>query len=126
MDFAESHCCVFQDEVQVTHWNQRNVVFVWNRNCIFHLRISFSPASGWPFHVRNWISTLDTGFHPAVVVSDNTDHSKFAILPFIYTIFRTIPRNIKKVTIWSDAGNSSRTITCRLRLQSLRNCSALK
>lgn len=40
--------------------------------------------------------------HSKVFVSDNTDHSKKTIVAYLYKIFCKLPKNIKRLKIWSD------------------------
>lgn len=44
--------------------------------------------------------------HAMVKVSDEMDHSKHALVPYIYSILKKIPKAIKVVRLWSDGPTS--------------------
>lgn len=41
-----------------------------------------------------------------VIASDNTDHSKDTLVPYLYTILSRLPKAVKIVRLWSDGPNS--------------------
>lgn len=82
VDFSENFTCIAQDEIQSFHWVQPQVSL---------------------FTVSLWYSGKQ---HPIVIVSDNLDHSKNTIIPYIDKILKEIPNSIEEVKIWSDGPSS--------------------
>ena len=81
VDFSENCTCMFQDEVQSAHWSKK---------------VSLLTAAIW-FHVK---------LHPTLLVSDNLDHSKEIIIPYMEIIFEMLPHLVQTVSIWSDGPSS--------------------
>ena len=44
--------------------------------------------------------------HPTVLVSDNLDHSKESIIPYMDIIFEMLPDSVQTVSIWSNGPSS--------------------
>ena len=82
VDFSENCTCMFQDEVQSVHWSKKDV--------------SLPAAAIW-FHAK---------LHLTVLVSENLDHSKETMIPYMDIIFEMLPDLIQTVTIWSDNPSS--------------------
>ena len=82
LDFAENYKCIAQDEIQNDHWNQAQLSI---------------------FTVTVWIAGLITSY---ALVSDDLDHSKDTIVPYVDKILESLPQNIKKVHFWSDGPTS--------------------
>lgn len=82
IDFAENYKCVFQDEGGNAHWNQSQV--------------SIFTAAMW----------TSAGMNSFSVVSDDQDHSKRSIIPFVDRLFEELPEGIETVHIWSDGPTS--------------------
>lgn len=82
IDFAENFVCVMQDEVQSAHWNQ----------CQLSL---FTSA----LHHNELLQSK-------VFVSDNTNHSKETILPYLFKLLEKLPTSVTILKIWSDGPSS--------------------
>ncbi len=82
IDFAENYKCVFQDEAANAHWNQSQV--------------SLFTAAIWTGDNMNSYS----------VVTDDLDHSKRTIVPYVDKLFEQLPKGIRSVHIWSDGPSS--------------------
>lgn len=82
IDFAENYKCVFQDEAGNAHWNQSQV--------------SLFTAAIW---TQDQIQSYS-------VVTDDLDHSKRTIVPYIDRLFEELPKDITSVHIWSDGPSS--------------------
>lgn len=67
VDFAENYTCGYQDEVQSAHWQQK--------------QISIFTASAWYFGVH----------HSMTLISDNLNHSKETVIPYINYILEQLP-----------------------------------
>lgn len=78
IDFAENFVCVAQDEIQSAHWNQKQLT-------LFTTSLQYSGKQ-----------------FSKVYVSDNNDHSKSTIVPYLFKILQMVPPTIKTVKIWSD------------------------
>lgn len=78
LDFAENPVCVYQKEIQRAHYNQNQVTL-------------FTAAS--------WICQK---IRPHSVVSDNLDHTKTAIVPYVDRLLEEFPKETEVVKIWSD------------------------
>jgi hypothetical protein len=78
IDFAENYTCIAQDEVQSFHWVQPQV--------------SLFTISAW----------YNGQHYPAIIVSDDLDHSKRSIIPYLEKILKDFPVGISHVSIWSD------------------------
>ena len=46
------------------------------------------------------------GENMKVIVSDNTDHSKYTIVAYIYKILLQLPKEVKLLKVWSDGPSS--------------------
>lgn len=82
VDFAENFICEAQDEVQSAHWNQRQLTL-------------FTSAT---FYQNQIFSK--------VFVSNNLNHTKETIVPYLYKLITELPPAIKIVKIWSDGPSS--------------------
>lgn len=78
LDFAENPVCVFQKEIQRAHYNQNQLSL---------------------FTAVLWICRQILSFS---IVSDNLDHTKSSIAPYIDRLLEELPQGIKTVKIWSD------------------------
>ena len=82
VDFSKNYTCMLQDEVQGAHWSKKEV--------------SLLTAAIW-FHAK---------LHPTALVSDNLDHSKETIIPYMNIIFEMLPDLVQMVSIWSNGPSS--------------------
>ena len=82
VDFSENFTCSAQDEVQSFHWVQPQVSL---------------------FTIAAWYSGEH---HPMVIVSDNLDHTKQTVVAYMDRILEEIPKEINKVSVWSDGPSS--------------------
>lgn len=82
IDFAENFVCQGQDEVQAAHWHQKQLTL-------------FTSALYYGEDV-----------HSKVFVSDNEKHTKDTIVPFLYKILTSLPKDLKILKIWSDGPTS--------------------
>lgn len=82
IDFAENFVCQFQDEIQVAHWNQKQV-------SLFTSALYFNGQ-----------------FHAKVLVSDCTIHTKDTIVTYLCKILDVLPPSLKILKIWSDGPSS--------------------
>ena len=82
LDFSENYTCVSQDEIQSAHWNQ--------------FQVSLLTSSLW----------YDGTQHPIILASDNNDHSKETIIPYLSSLLKSLPPHIKTISIWSDGPSS--------------------
>lgn len=82
IDFSENFACEAQDETQTGHWNQKQISLF---TCGLYHRDLFKST---------------------VIVSDNLEHSKETILPFLHEIIRMMPKTVKILKIWSDGPSS--------------------
>lgn len=44
--------------------------------------------------------------YSGVYASDNTDHSKWTVVAFLYKLFLKLPKTVKRLKIWSDGPSS--------------------
>lgn len=82
IDFAENFVCASQDEIQSAHWNQKQISLF--TTAFYHNKI----------------------FKGKVFVSDNTDHTKFTIVPYLWKLVSSLPSSCKILKIWSDGPTS--------------------
>lgn len=82
MDFAENFVCEAQDEVQSAHWNQRQLSL-------------FTTAF---YH--------NGTFQSKVFVSNNLNHTKETIVPYLMKLLSNLPSSVKILKIWSDGPSS--------------------
>lgn len=82
IDFAENFVCASQDEIQSAHWNQKQISL-------------FTTG----FYYNN-------NFKAKIFVSDNTDHTKFTIVPYLWKLVSNLPSSCKILKIWSDGPTS--------------------
>lgn len=82
IDFAENFVCEAQDEVQSAYWNQRQLSL-------------FTSALHYNDEIRS-----------KVFVSNNTNHTKETIIPYIYKLLVTLPSTVKILKVWSDGPSS--------------------
>lgn len=74
--------CVNQDEVQSAHWNQRQLTL-------------FTSA----FYYNDI-------FESRVTVTNNKDHTKQTIVPYLFKLLSKMPSTLKVLKIWSDEPSS--------------------
>lgn len=82
IDFAENFVCEYQDEVQSAHWNQRQLSLF--TTALYH----------------------NEEFRPKVFVSNNLNHTKETIIPYLYKLLTDLPSSVKILKIWSDGPSS--------------------
>ena len=75
VDFSENYTCIFQDEVQSAHWSKKEV--------------SLLTAAIW-FYAK---------LQPTLLVSDNLDHSKENIIPYMDIIFEMLPGSFQMISV---------------------------
>ena len=75
VDFSKNYTCIFQDEVQSAHWSKKEV--------------SLLTAAIW-FHAK---------LQPTLLVSDNLDHSKENIIPYMGIIFEMLPGSFQMISV---------------------------
>ena len=73
---------MFQNEVQSVQWSKKEV--------------SLLTAAIWSY----------AKLHPTVLLSDNLDHSKETIIPYMDIIFQMLPDSVQTVSVWSDGPSS--------------------
>lgn len=78
LDFAENQECVFQKQIQRAHYNKNQLTLL--------------TAASW----------VSKNMRSHSIVSDNLDHTKTAIVPYVDRMFEELPENIDLVKIWSD------------------------
>lgn len=82
VDFAENFVCIYQDEVQNAHWNQR--------------QLSLFTSALW----------YNGNFQSKVFVSDELLHTKQTIIPYLWKLLKNMPSSLKILKIWSDGPSS--------------------
>ncbi|KAJ6642948.1 hypothetical protein Bhyg_07904 [Pseudolycoriella hygida] len=82
IDFAENYKCIYQDEAGNAHWNQSQVSL---------------------FTAAIWVHDKMKSYS---VVTDDSDHTKRTIVPYIDRLFEELPKHIKTIHIWSDGPSS--------------------
>ena len=101
IDFAENYNCGWQDAIQRTHWGKTELT------------------------VFTSVAYYDDKKPSTVIVTDDLNHDKHAVVPFVVKLLSQFPDNVKKIDIWSDGPSSqfkSRFIVAALPLiQALSN-----
>lgn len=82
IDFAENFVCVNQNEVQTAHWNQRQLTL-------------FTSALYYNDKIQS-----------KVYVSNNNNHDKTTIVPYIYKLLMDLPDEVVILKVWSDGPTS--------------------
>lgn len=82
IDFAENYVCESQDEVQSAHWNQCQLTLFTSFLCYNDITQS------------------------KVLISNNKEHTKDTIIPYIINILMKLPTMVKILKIWSDGPSS--------------------
>ena len=84
VDFAENFSTFFQDEIQAAHWRKEQ------------------------FTLFTCVLWQGSNCRSAIVLSDNLDHDKFSIVPFLYVVINELVEHPSSVSlkIWSDNPSS--------------------
>jgi hypothetical protein len=82
IDFAENYNCGWQDAIARAHWGKIVLTL-------------FTSVAYYEDQVKS-----------TVIVSDNLNHDKHSIVPFVIKLLSQFPDNVTQIEIWSDGPSS--------------------